>query len=97
MALSKPAALRLASNALDSGAMALRGPLVRNERGEFIVGDRNLSEWLKHYVGQEVILILAPVDTNIYDQVRTCGVCGRDYEGPECPHCAEVRARLRGR
>jgi hypothetical protein len=97
MALSKAAALRLASNALDSGAMALRGPLSRNERGEFLVGDRNLVEWLKRYVDQEVIIILAPVDTSSYDQVRTCGICGRDYEGPECPHCAEVRARLRGR
>ena len=97
MALTKAAALRLASHALDSGAMAVRGLLVRNERGEFLVGDRNLSEWLKRYADQEVILILAPVDTSTYDQVRTCGVCGRDYEGPECPHCAEVRARLRGR
>ncbi len=97
MALSKASALRLATNALDSGATALRGPLVRNERGEFVVGDRNVSEWLKVYADQEVILIVAPIDTNPYDQVRTCGVCGRDYEGPECPHCAAVRARLRRR
>jgi hypothetical protein len=96
MALSKATALRLASNAMDSGAVALRGPLSLDENGEFIIGDRNLSEWLARYIDQQVIVILAPVDTSTYDQVRTCGVCGRDYEGSECPHCAEVRARLRG-
>jgi hypothetical protein len=96
MALSKANALRLASNAMDIGAVALRGPLSL-EGNEFTIGDRNLSEWLSRYADQEVIVILAPVDTNVYAEVRQCGVCGRDYEGSECPHCAEVRARLRGR
>ena len=96
MALSKAAALRLAANAMGMGAMALRGPLSLDEDGEFISGDRNLSEWLGRYAGQEVVVMMAPVDTSPHDQIRTCGVCGRDYEGDECPHCAEVRARLRG-
>ena len=96
MALSKTSALRLAGNAMDMGAVALRGPLSVGEDGEFIIGDRNLSEWLRRYVGQEVVVVLAPVDTHLYDQVRQCGVCGRDYKGDECPHCTEVRARLRG-
>lgn len=96
MALSKASALRLASNAMDMGAAALRGPLSLEENGEFTIGDRNLSEWLSRYAGQEVVVVLAPVDTSSYDRLRQCGVCGRDYEGAECPHCAEVRARLRG-
>lgn len=96
MALSKAAALRLASNAMDSGAVALRGLLSLDDDGDFVVGDRNLSEWLSRYLDQQVIVILAPLDTDSYNEIRQCGVCGRDYEGSECPHCAEVRARLRG-
>ena len=97
MALSKASALRLASNAMDIGAVALRGPLSQGEDGQFTMGDRNLSEWLSRYMGQELIIILAPVDTSSYVERRQCGVCGRDYEGEECAHCAEARARLRGR
>lgn len=97
MSISKATALRLASSAMDSGAVALRGMLSRGANGELVVGDRNLSEWLERYADQQVIVILAPIDTDSYDQVRTCGVCGRDYEGSECPHCREVRLRLRGR
>ncbi len=97
MALSKASARRLASNAMDMGAVALRGSLSLDGNGEFTISDRNLSEWLSRYAGQEVIVILAPVDTNFFEERHQCGVCGRDYEGPECPHCAEVRARLRGR
>jgi hypothetical protein len=96
MALSKETALRLASNAMDMGAVALRGPLSHEDNGQFTVGDRNLSEWLSRYENQVVLVILAPVDTNPQEQIRQCGVCGRDYEGSECPHCAQVRARLRG-
>jgi len=96
MALSKANALRLASNAMDMGAVALRGPMALDAEGQFTIGDRSLSEWLSRYVGQEVVVILAAVDTDSRVQRRVCGVCGRDYEGEECPHCAEVRARLRG-
>ena len=28
--------------------------------------------------------------------VRTCRTCGQDYEGRTCPHCEQVRRRLRG-
>jgi hypothetical protein len=96
MALSKASALRLAGNAMDMGAVALRGNLSLEANGRFTIGDRNLSEWLSRYADQEVIVILAPVNIDIHDEVRVCGVCGRDYVGSECPHCAEVRARLRG-
>ncbi len=97
MTISKESALRLAGNAMDMGAVALRGLLSQEGDGQFTVGDRNLSEWLSRYADQQVVVILALVDTTDHDQVRQCGVCGRDYEGAECPHCAHVRARLRGR
>lgn len=97
MAVSKTNALRLASSAMDMGAVALRGLLSQEEDDRFTVGNRDLSEWLSRYAGQEIIVILVPVDTSDQDQIRQCGVCGRDYQGSECPHCVEVRARLRGR
>jgi len=97
MALSKASALRLASNAMDAGAVALRGLLAPDKNGQFTIGDRNLSEWLNRFSGQELIIILAPVDTDLKPEQRQCTVCGRDYQGSECPHCAEARARLRGR
>lgn len=82
---------------MDMGAVALRGRLSLEGDGQFSIGERNLSEWLSRYTGQEVIVILAAVDANVRDELRQCGVCGRDYAGTECPHCASVRARLRGR
>ncbi|GAB4528295.1 MAG: hypothetical protein Kow0063_04370 [Anaerolineae bacterium] len=97
MALPKAKALRLASDAMDMGAMVVRGPLSLAEDGQFTIGSRNLTEWLGRHADQEVIIILAPIDTNTDDEIHQCGVCGRDYQGPECPHCAQVRARLRGR
>ena len=97
MAIPKATALRLASNAMDSGAVALRGPLALDENGTYTIGGRNLSEWLVRYLDQQVIVILAPIDTDSPGEVRQCGACGRDYAGSECPHCADVRARLRRR
>lgn len=97
MAVPKSTALRLASDAMDMGAVALRGTLSLEHDGQVAVGTRNLTEWLSHYMDQEVIVIIASIDTNVEDEIRQCGVCGRDYRGAECPHCAQVRARLRGR
>ena len=96
MALTKPNALRLASHAMNEGAVALRGQLLQDENAQYNIGDRNLSEWLAQAEGNEVIIILASVDTATHTRFRQCGVCGRDYEGEECPHCATARARLRG-
>jgi hypothetical protein len=96
MALTKPNALRLASHAMKEGAVALRGQLLQDEDGQYNVGDRNLSEWLTRAAGNEVIIILASVDTTAHTRLQECSVCGRDYEGQECAHCATARARLRG-
>lgn len=97
MAVLKASALRLASNAMKDGAVVVRGRLSHDEEGHFCVGDRDLSDLLEQREGNELIVILATVSDSQRQQFRQCGVCGRDYLGPECPHCAEVRARLRGR
>jgi len=95
--LSKANVLRLASYATSEGAGALRGLLRRGPDGRLALGERNLDEWLGQYEGREVIVILAPIGDELHSQPRQCGICGRDYEGAECPHCASARARLRGR
>jgi len=55
----------------------------------------DLWEWLKQHVGHEVILVAASIGET-EGQRRTCRICGREYEGLECPHCRETRLRLRG-
>jgi hypothetical protein len=97
MALSKASALRLANHAVGEGAAALRGRLTYGEDGRVRVGDRNVSEWLGQYEGCELILIAAPMDIDASERRQSCNVCGRDYEGAECPYCSRARARLRGR
>lgn len=97
MTLSKANALRLANRAMEEGAVVWRGSLAQGEDGGFTVGDRNLSEWLSRYAGQEVIVVLGRIDAGAPALQRQCSACGRDYEGAECPHCAQARARLRGR
>jgi hypothetical protein len=97
MTLSKANALRLANRAMEDGAVVWRGFLAQGDDGQFTIGDRNLSEWLSRYAGQEVIVVLGRIDAGAPTQLRQCSACGRDYEGPECPHCSQARARLRGR
>jgi len=97
MTLSKANALRLSNRAMEDGAVVWRGPLAQGEDGQFTIGDRNLSEWLSRYAGQEVIVVLGRIDAGAQTQLRQCSACGRDYEGTECPHCSQARARLRGR
>ncbi len=97
MTLSKANALRLTKRAMEDGALVWRGSLAQDEDGQFIVGGHNLSEWLSRSVGQEVVVVLGRIDIGEQTQVRQCSRCGRDYEGIECPHCSQARARLRGR
>ena len=97
MTISKANALRLANRAMEDGAMVWRGPLAQGQDGQITVGDRNLSEWLSRYAGQEVIIVFGRIEAGAQTQLRQCTACGRDYEGLECPHCSQARARLRGR
>ncbi len=97
MTLSKANALRLTNRAMEDGALVWRGSLAQDEDGNFTIGDRNLSEWLGRCVGQEVVVVIGRIDAGGQTALRQCSRCGRDYEGIECPHCSQARARLRGR
>ena len=98
MAISKSEARRLTRVGMEAGARVLRGKLSVGPDGVVTVNDTSLAKWLQRFDGAEVILIAAPVGKiAIEDEVKTCYTCGRDYKGHSCPHCAEVRARLRGK
>ena len=90
-------ALKLAEKARDMGAEALRGLLEQNDAGRWTVGHIGVEGWLSRYEGQEVIVIAVPIDQQTpMTYTRTCRTCGNDYEGRTCPHCEQVRRRLRG-
>jgi rubrerythrin len=94
--IPKSSALKLASTAHELGAEALRGTLEKNEAGRWTIGYIEIESWLSRHAGQEIVLALAVIDQNtLAAYTRTCRTCGREYEGRTCPHCEEVRLRLR--
>ncbi len=98
MAISKSEARRLTRVGMEAGAKVLRGKLSIGPDGVISVNDEPLAKWLQRYNNEEIIFIAAPVgNIAIEDEIKTCYTCGRDYKGASCPHCAEVRARLRGK
>lgn len=93
---SKGNALKLASVAQDLGGEALRGILERNEAGNWTISYVELESWLSRYAGQELVIAVAAIEPeSARPYTRTCRTCGRDYEGASCPHCDEIRRRLR--
>jgi len=95
--IPRGSALKLVSVAQDLGAEALRGTLGQTEQGRLTIGHIEIESWLSRHAGQELVLAVAVIDqqtTMAY--TRTCRTCGREYEGPSCPHCEAVRRRLRG-
>jgi len=96
MAISKSKARQLAMNATEMGSHVLRGVLKIKPDGANVDGT-DVLEWLAQYADSELVLIAVSVgELPIEDEIKTCYTCGRDYTGKTCPHCAEVRARLRG-
>jgi rubrerythrin len=90
-------ALQLASTARDLGAEALRGLLEQNEAGRWTVGHIEIESWLSRYEGYELVVSVAAIDRQTpMAYTRTCRTCGTEYEGATCPHCEQVRRRLRG-
>ena len=78
-------ALKLASTARDLGAEALRGLLEQNETGHWTVGHIEVEGWLSRHEGYELVLAVAAIDRETpMAYTRTC------------PHCEQVRRRLRG-
>ncbi|MBL7183220.1 MAG: hypothetical protein ISS50_02090 [Anaerolineae bacterium] len=98
MTIPKSDVQELAIRAHGMGAGVLRGSLQRldAERG-WAVGDIHLRDWLARYAGRDLILIAFVIGEEKEPPARTCGTCGRDYSGSECPYCREARERLRGR
>jgi len=93
---SKANALRLASLAHEIGADALRGVLQQNAEGRWTIGHAEIEAWLSCHAGAEVVLAIASIEQEAPTAYRrTCRTCGNVYEGPACPHCEEVRSRLR--
>ncbi|WP_448591287.1 hypothetical protein [Thermoflexus hugenholtzii] len=97
MSLRKASVLELATAAYELEARVLRGLLHRDPEGRWRVGETPLEEWLSAYEGQEAVLILASLSEDAPLPTRVCRTCGREYVGWDCPHCREVRRRLRGR
>ena len=95
--VARATALKLASTAHELGAEALRGTLEQNAAGRWTVGHIEVESWLSRYAGQELVLAAAAIDEEtLMVYIRACRTCGRDYEGRTCPHCEQVRRRLRG-
>jgi rubrerythrin len=95
--IPRASALKLASDAREMGAEALRGLLEQNEEGRWIIGHIEVEGWLSRHEGYEVVLAVAAIDRETpMAYTRTCRTCGNEYEGRTCPHCEAVRRRLRG-
>ncbi len=91
-------ALKLAGAAYDLGAEALRGELAQNEAGRWTIGHIEIESWLSRHAGLELVLAVAAVEPQSAPaHKRICRTCGNEYEGRACPHCEEVRNRLRRR
>lgn len=96
MAISKDEARRLVISVTEMGGQVLRGVLTAEPDGA-MVNQVDLLKWLKDYSNREIMLIVVPIaNSNSGGELKTCQRCGRDYRGDSCPHCAEIRARLRG-
>ncbi len=75
----------------------VQGVLHRDsEDGPWMVGSMPLDVWLARHNGEDVTLILLSMDDDRPLEKRTCRTCGREDIGFECPHCREIRYRLRG-
>lgn len=76
----------------------VQGVLRRDaETGQWLVGTTPVETWLARNEGEDVTLIVLSMEDDRPLEKRVCRTCGREYTELECPHCREVRFRLRGR
>ncbi len=97
MSVRKASILKFAAAAFEMDLDVLRGELVIGADGQLEINQRNLADWLRDYVGHEIVVVAASLDVDRQVAVRTCRTCGREYTEHECPHCRTTRLRLRGR
>ncbi len=95
MPISRSEARELMSRGYEMGARVLNG-LVQHEGDRWTVDGRPVDDWLGELEGQRVCLVVAAIQEGRGPK-RVCQVCGTEYEGYSCPHCRQVRKRLRGR
>jgi hypothetical protein len=96
MSVRKASVLELATYAYELEAGVLRGVLLRDEDGSWKIEGTAIEDWLAAYKGKEIVFIAASLEDDRPMRAKVCRTCGREYQGVECPHCREVRRRLRG-
>ncbi len=96
MTISRKDSQTLSGTAARFGATVLGGTLSK-EGERYIINKTDVTELLESLVGKNVLLIAGQVTESHQPEVKVCLTCGREYTEDECPHCARVRARLRGR
>ena len=84
------------SRGYEMEATVLNGVVQRQDDGTWIVDDQDIDAWLSSLECQEIVVVAAQVAEG-RGQTRICSTCGTEYEGYDCPHCRQVRRRLRGR
>lgn len=95
MSISSRYARDLSALGSRAGATVLGGQLLK-EGERYIINKTDVTGLLESLVGQSVVVVVSSVNQDQADKAKTCITCGRDYTEIECPHCANVRSRLRG-
>ncbi len=95
MTITRNGSHTLSATASRVGATVLGGQLIK-EDNQYFINKTNVTRLLEQLLQQNVLLIIEEVSEEKQKEVRVCLTCGREYTGAECPHCARVRARLRG-
>lgn len=96
-AIRKADIRRLATEVYKLDGRTLEGVLRRDPvDGRLTINGVVLEEWLACDEGQEISLFTIPAESSQPMEVQVCNTCGREYRGSSCPHCREVRYRLRG-
>ena len=96
-AYRKASIWELTSAAYELDGRTVQGVLHRGEDGRWMIGSKSLESWLSRNEGENAVLILLSLDNDSPMERKVCQGCGREYVGVECPHCRDVRRRLRRR
>ena len=96
MTIARNVARKLAADAAKAGVDVLGGTLVK-EGERYLINKMDVTSLLEALLDQNVLLFISPVEDETKELARTCLTCGNQYTGLECPRCAQVRGRLRGK
>ena len=96
-AMRRAAIYKLAAAAQEIDLEVMSGVARQDENGRWIIGGRQLLDWLSDHEGEDLVLVIGSLADERPVEVRTCRTCGRDYTDLDCPTCRANRIRLRGR